>query len=347
MPNRVYPSSITGHNRLAGRLIPAVLLFTLGGFPVAPVAEEPEPEKKEPRSQQTFETADDAVKALVKALDDDSLAEMLNLFNSEYRNELIGGDKAAARHDLTQVKYAVDQGWVLEDDGENRRTLVIGNAEWPFPFPLVKQDKRWRFDTAAGIEEVINRRIGANERNAIAMCAEYIDAQLEYAAEDRDGDKVLEYARQIISTPGEQNGLYWASDNRAQQSPFGPLVADARGYLQGREVGDPYRGYYFKVLSRQGEYQPGGRYDYVINGNMIAGFALVSYPADYGNSGIMSFVCSHQGVVYQADLGEQSDLIAGGMDVYNPAGEDWSEVKNDDDAASQTPADSAADKSKP
>jgi len=285
-------------------------------------------------NQSDFESPKAAVEALQTALEQDNIKALLKIFNPKYKQELTGGDPAVSRHERQQVLTAMQDTWKLRDDGEDRKVLIIGPNAWPFPFPLVRTGNRWRFDTASGIEEVIERHIGENELNAIKMCGEYLDAQLEYARKDRDGDGVLEYAQQITSSPGQKNGLYWSSEKGQSVSPFGPLVADARGYLQGRKPGDPYKGYYFKILTRQGKHQPGGRYDYIINGNMIAGFGLISYPADYANSGIMSFVCNHQGKVFQADLGENTELIAGGIDVYNP-NETWELVKKENDEQSE------------
>ncbi len=173
---------------------------------------------------------------------------------------------------------------------------------------------------------MIIRRIGRNELSAVEICQAYMEAQIQYARTDRDGDDVREFAQTILSDEGQMGGLYWEAGDGEELSPFGPLVAEARDYLEGREVGDPFKGYYYKILTRQGAKAPGGRYDYIINGNMIAGFALIAFPADHGNSGIMTFVCNHQGKVYQKDLGEDTDLIAGGMVVYNPDST-WSEVR--------------------
>ncbi len=288
-----------------------------------------------PLSNQTdFESPKAAVEALMVALEHDNVKALLKIFDPKYKQELTGGDTAASRHERQQVLTAMQETWKLRNDGKDRKVLIIGPNAWPFPFPLVKNGNRWRFDTASGIEEVIERHIGENELNAIEMCSEYLDAQLKYARKDRDGDGVLEYAQQITRSPGQKNGLYWSSKDGQDVSPFGPLVADARGYLQGRKPADPYKGYYFKILTRQGALQPGGRYDYIINGNMIAGFGLISYPAEYGNSGIMSFVCNHQGKVFQADLGQNTELIARGIDVYNP-NEIWELVKKENDKQSE------------
>ena len=200
--------------------------------------------------------------------------------------------------------------------------LIVGEEEWPFPILIVQEEEGWSFDTEDGIEEIVDRRIGRNELAAIAIARAYVDAQIEYARSDRDGDDVLEYAQRLASTPGERDGLYWEAESEEDLSPFGPLMQGAERYLETKEPGDPIKGYYFRILTRQGGNPPGGSHDYVINGNMIAGFALVAYPADYENSGVMTFVVSHRGKVHQKDLGEFSE-----MDEYDPD-HTWTEVED-------------------
>jgi len=277
--------------------------------------------------QKTFTSPDAAVDSLLAALENDDLDALLDIFGREYEEDIIGGDPIASRVARKQVFEKAQKMHKLRDDGEDKKVLLIGPKAWPVPFPLVKEGGIWRFDTEAGIEEVVNRRIGKNELHAIAICKAYIEVQIEYSSIDRDGDEVLEYAQQIASTEGKMDGLFWEAGENQEPSPLGPLVADAKDYLEGRETGDPFQGYYYKVITRQGSDAPGGRYDYIINGNMIAGFAVVAFPADYDNSGIMTFMCSHQGKVYQKNFGEDSDLIAAGIDEYNPDAS-WSEVKD-------------------
>jgi len=195
------------------------------------------------------------------------------------------------------------------------------------PIPLIKAGAGWRFDTPAGIEEIVNRRIGENELSAIDVSAAYVKGQKQFAGQDRDGDRVLEYAQNIKSSKGAQDGLYWEAKVGEELSPFGPLVAEQQDYLKDRNPGDPFKGYYFKILTRQGEKAPGGRHDYVINGNMIAGFAMAAFPADYGVSGIMTFIVSHHGLVYQKDIGPNSLLLGRALQVFNPD-QTWVEVKN-------------------
>jgi Protein of unknown function (DUF2950) len=288
----------------------AVIISLLFSAPLISAAEE--------NRQQTYAEAEDAVAALLAALQKKDIVDLLDVFGSQYEEELVGGDEVASRENREIVAKAMQTRTDLVEDGKDRKILIIGSEEWPLPFPLVKEKRRWRFDTAAGIEEIINRRIGRNELNAINTCHAYIDAQVEYASEDHDGDEVLEYAQVITSTEGKKDGLFWEAKEGEEMSPFGPFVADAKGYLEGRDPGDPFKGYYYKIITRQGAHAPGGRYDYIINGNMIAGFGLIAFPADYGNSGVMTFMCNHNGKVYEKDLGPDSDLIAAGIDEYNP-----------------------------
>ena len=275
----------------------------------------------------TFKTADAAVNELIAALEKDDLDNLLDIFGREWEEELIGGDPIASREARKRTSKRAQEMHKLRDDGKDRKILYIGSEAWPVPFPLVKDGRKCHFDTEAGIEEAVNRRIGENELNAIAICRAYIDAQVEYSSADHDGDEVLEYAQKITSTEGKEDGLFWEAGENEEFSPFGPLIADSGDYLEDIEPGDPFKGYHYKIISRQGANAVGGRYDYIINGNMIAGFAFIAFPADHDNSGIMTFMCSHQGKVYQKNFGEDSDLISAGIDEYNPDAS-WAEVED-------------------
>jgi len=283
----------------------------------------------EEKKQKTFDTPEAAAAALVDALGSEKLDGFFDIFDHQYKDELLGGDEAAARVQIKRVHAAAKEMYRVRPDVEDRMVMLVGKKIWPVPFPIVEEKGRWRFDTEAGLEEVINRRIGRNELNAISVVRAYVAAQEQYASVDRDGDEVLEYAQRIGSRADKKDGLYWEVDPDSDEelSPFGPLVADARAYMEGRDPGDPYQGYYFTLLTRQGLNPPGGRYDYVINGNMIAGYAMIAFPADYDNSGIMTFVVNHQGEVYEKDLGEDTDWIAGGIFEYNPD-ETWTRVED-------------------
>ena len=294
----------------------AVLLLAI---PLATFAAEPK----------TFPTPEAAVDALMAALKADDDAAMVAIFGDTHKDLVVTPDRAANSVTRAKILSAMQTLRVLDDRGPDRRVILIGDQAWPMPIPLVREKGAWRFATEQGADEVINRRIGGNERNAITVLRAYLDAQRQYASRDRDGDNVLQYAQRLGSTAGKHDGLYWPADANAddEQSPFGPLVAESEGYLKGHKEGDPYRGYYFKILTRQGKSAPGGAYNYVINGRMLAGFAMVAYPAQYGDSGVMTFIVSNNGKVYERDLGVKSLSAGAAMTTFDP-GPGWKEVKN-------------------
>jgi hypothetical protein len=236
---------------------------------------------------------------------------------------LLNVDRVQATNDLEAFNSALVATNHFVRVSDKKLVLEVGEDLWPFPVPLVKATGGWRFDTEAGREEIINRRVGRNELGVLAAMRAYVDAQREYASEDRDGDQVLEYAQKLASSPGLTDGLYWPVELNGEMSPLGPLVADARteGYLHNTSDSagpQPFHGYYFRILTRQGKHAPGGEYDYIINGNMIGGFALVAWPADYGQTGVMTFVVNQQGRVYQKDLGPNTEKTAKAMKTYDP-----------------------------
>jgi Protein of unknown function (DUF2950) len=277
--------------------------------------------------QETFATPEAAVEALMAALKADSDPAMLAIFGEEHKDLIVSSDPSATSATRAKILAAMQTLHVLKEPSPDRRVLVIGDEAWPMPIPIVRAGDRWRFATEEGAEEIVNRRIGGNERNAIYVLRAYIDAQRAYAAVDRDGDDVLQYAQKVASTPGKHDGLYWPADpaNGEEPSPFGPLIAEAAAYLKGHVAGDPYLGYYFRILTRQGKHAPGGAYNYVINGRMIAGFAMVAYPAEYGKGGVMTFIVSHNGKVYEKDLGKNSAAVGAAMSTFDP-GAGWREV---------------------
>ncbi len=269
--------------------------------------------------RRAFQTPQAAAEALMEACKKNDTKALIGIFGDVYRthtDRINDAEEAAHRREFYErasqfVKY--------EKQGDDRVLLVVGRDLWPFPAPLVKDKAGWRFDAAAGMKEMLARRIGENESDAIEVCREYVKAQVEYASEDRDGDEVREYAQRIASTPGKRDGLYWKVDVEGGEplSPLGPFLAKA-GAGEDRKPGEPFMGYYFKIITKQGGHPPGGKYDYVINGNMIAGFALVAWPADYGESGVMTFVVSHQGKVFESDLGKETPTRAAAMSEYDP-----------------------------
>ena len=278
--------------------------------------------------QKTFATPEAAVDAYMAALKANDDAALIAIFGAEHRDLIITPDTAA--NSATRAKFlaALQAFRVLDVRGPDRRVLLIGDQAWPFPVPLVKDKGAWRFATENGADEILNRRIGGNERSAIVVLRAYIDAQRQYASRDRDGHGVLQYAQKLGSTPGKRDGLYWPADaaKGEEPSPFGPLVAESAPYLKGHKEGDAFRGYHFKILTRQGKNAPGGAYSYVINGRMIAGFALVAYPARFGDSGVMSFMVSNNGRIYEKDLGKNSTAIGLNMTTFDP-GPGWKEIK--------------------
>jgi hypothetical protein len=277
--------------------------------------------------QKTFATPDEAADALLAALKADDDAALLAIFGDQHKDVVVTPDRAANSATRAKAVTAMQTFRLLEEQGSDRRILVIGDQAWPFPIPLVKSGERWRFATEQGEDELVNRRIGANERSAINVLRAYLDAQKDYATKDRDGDGVLQYAQRLGSTPGKRDGLYWPADaaKGEEESPFGPLVAESAPYLKGHKAGDAYRGYHFRILTRQGKSAAGGAYSYLINGRMIAGFAMVAYPAQYGQSGVMTFIVSHNGKVFEKNLGKTSAELGAKMTAFDP-GPGWKEV---------------------
>ena len=221
---------------------------------------------------------------------------------------------------------------MIEMVSDSKAMLSIGEKDWPLPIPIVKKGKTWYFDTKAAKVEILNRRIGRNELFTIKFCEAFVDAQLEYALKDNDGDGLFEYAEKFWSDPGKKNGLYWETKEGEEPSPLGPFAAEAYkagyGKQKSSDKSRPYHGYYFRILKAQGKNAPGGAYDYIVKGNMIGGFALVAYPAQYGNSGIMTFIVNQAGVVYQKNLGKDTAKIAQAIKLFDPD-KTWKKVESE------------------
>jgi hypothetical protein len=275
-----------------------------------------------------FSSPDDAVKALVAAVKAGDRAGVDAIFGPEIK-ELLSGDPKQDAIEFAAFAKSVAQFAHLSQKSEDRYVLNIGDQNWPMPIPLVRKDGAWFFDAVAGKDEVLSRRIGMDEITAIGVCRTYVVAQREYQSEDRDGSGVLKYAQKIRSTRGAKDGLYWHASDDEEQSPLGPLVTEARqeGYNAKAADGEPqpFHGYLFKILTAQGAAAPGGAYSYIINGNMVAGFALVAYPAHWGESGVMTFIVNQSGKVYECNLGPQSAEIAVALTEFNPDS-DWTPV---------------------
>jgi hypothetical protein len=265
-----------------------------------------------------YATPDAALQAFRAAVDGEGGKGLLDLFGREYEADLIGGDPAEARQNLASLRRMAAQGMTLTSEGEARMTIVMGRRGWPMPVPLIKGPDGWRFDVKEGIQEITDRRVGRNELAAIDFCRAFIDAQRQYVARDHDQDGVLEFAQRLQSSEGKQDGLYWQAGADGVVSPLGPFAAASEQYLLERKAGEPFHGYYFRVLKEQGDNPPGGRYNYLINGNMIAGFAMIGWPADYRRSGIMTFQCGHNGQILQKDLGPDTAKLASAITDFDP-----------------------------
>lgn len=294
------------------------LLLALAALPAAGFAAQPQP------AQRLFSSPDEALQAMVAAAKAKDHVALQAIFGPITR-DLEPGDPVEEAAEFEHFVRHVQEGVELVKEGETKVIMVFGAKKWPFPVPIVKQGDSWLFDTAAGREEILNRRIGRNELTAIKTSRAYVDAQREYyALAEPDGDQLPKYAQHMLSSPGRKNGLYWLTAAGEKESPLGPLVAKAKeeGYMQPRKKGEsgprPFHGYYFRILRQQGPSAPGGKFSYVINGNMVAGFALVAYPARWGVSGVMTFIVNQRGRVYQKNLGPKTAEIARKMKAYNP-----------------------------
>lgn len=300
-------------NRLLVSLTTVAILCTVASFASA---------------QQAFQTPDEAASALVGAVKAGDQKAIVAVLGPDGVDIASSGDEVADAATRQKFLSAYDVKHQIAMDGDSKATLVIGQEDFPLPIPLLRKDGMWRFDTAAGRQEILARRIGKNELDAIQTSLAYVDAQNEYSEKDRTGAGVNTYAQRVISQPGKKDGLYWPASQGEDASPLGELVAQATA--QGYRTGGgrtPFHGYYFKILTKQGAAAPGGELDYVVRGKMIGGFALVAYPAEYRNSGVMTFIVNHAGVVYQKDLGPRTAKLAEGMTSFNPD-QTWQKVSD-------------------
>ncbi|MGO9374160.1 MAG: DUF2950 domain-containing protein [Syntrophobacteraceae bacterium] len=281
--------------------------------------------------QATFRSPEEAVRALVEALGANDEKKLLAIFGyGPGAKQLISsGDEVADRAGRERFLQAYQEKNRIAEVNSSKAVLEIGNEAWPFPIPIERVGKDWRFSAKHGKEELLNRRIGKNELSAIQVCLAYVDAQREYASKDRNGDGVLEYSQKFLSEPGKKDGLYWEAKEGEEQSPLGPLIGEAKKEGYKKKAGNqpsPYHGYFYKILKTQGRNAPRGAYDYVINGRMTGGFAMVAYPAGYGSSGIKTFIVSQDGVVYEKDLGKNTESIAQEMKKFDPD-RSWGKVE--------------------
>jgi len=270
-------------------------------------------------AQQAFKTPEEAATALVGAAKSGDMKAITTVLGPDGDDIVSSGDEVADAATRAKFVTAYDAKHTIAMEGDSKAIMVIGPDDFPLPIPIIRKDGQWRFDTAAGREEILFRRIGENELDAIQSALAYVDAQDEYAEKDRTGAGINTYAQRIISQPEKKDGLYWPTSQGEDPSPLGELIAEAT--KQGYRVGGgrtPFHGYYFKILTRQGPAAPGGEADYVVNGKMIGGFALVAYPAEYRNSGVMTFIVNHAGTVFQKDLGPNTAQLAERMTSFNP-----------------------------
>jgi hypothetical protein len=272
-------------------------------------------------AQLTFASAADASGALVSAAKEKNKDQLRKILGAAM-DDLASGDPVQDANDLDSFAQHANEKDRLEQVSDTRAIVHIGSKDWPFPIPIEKDASgKWYFDTAAGRDEILDRRIGDNELTTIEVVRAYVDAQREYASKDRMGDSVLQYAQKIKSSAGKRDGLYWPAAEGEEESPFGPLVADAQDEGYGKKLGSgskPYHGYFYRILTKQGPHTPAGAYSYLVNDRMISGFALIAYPAQYGNTGIMSFIVNHDGKVYQKDLGPNTTDVASKIDSFDP-----------------------------
>jgi DUF2950 family protein len=273
--------------------------------------------------QKSFASPEEAVKALVDAIKANNNPELLAIFGHGSEDVFSSGDEIADKNTHEKFISLYEEKNKLEKETPDKVVLDIGSDDWPLPIPIVRKGNVWVFDTKAGSEEILSRRIGRDELDAIQAMHGYVDAQRDYVTKDRDGNGFVEFAQRIISTGGKRDGLYWDSKEGEEESPLGPLFAEAEkvGYNPKKKQNDqpiPFHGYLYKILKGQGKNAPGGQYDYVVDGKMILGFALVAYPAKYGSSGIMTFIVNQDDVIYEKDLGKNTEQIVRAMQTYDP-----------------------------
>jgi len=281
--------------------------------------------------QKTFSTPDEAVQALVKASEDGSQEELLAVFGDDGKELVYSGDTVQDKTRMQRFVKAYNTKHTLVTKDDNTRILQVGASDWPMPIPIINDGGKWRFDTAAGKQEVLFRRIGHNELGAIAACRGFIDAQKDYAAVGHDGLPAGIFAAKLMSDPGKQNGLYWETKEDEPTSPAGLFLAKAggEGYgtSAGRQDSEPYHGYFYRILQAQGLAAKGGAKSYLSDGKLTSGVALVAYPAQYKVTGVMTFIINQRGIVYQKDLGDNTLDLAAAITEYNPD-KTWTRVKD-------------------
>jgi len=278
-------------------------------------------------AQQSFPSPDEAVKALVVAVRANDVKALLSILGPESRALISSGDEAADRTGRDKFLKAFNVANTFQQESADEMTLCVGADSWPMPIPIVKKGSLWMFDVRKGKQEILNRRIGRNELHVIDILNAYVDAQHEYATKDCGRSGKVEFAQRIISSKGKHDGLFWEAKDGEQESPLGPLVAQAAKEGYANPNLQPFHGYYFKILKGQGKHAHGGAYNYVIKGRMILGFAIISYPAEYGNSGVMTFMVNQEGVIFQKNLGRNTKRLAEAMKIFDPD-KTWSKAED-------------------
>ena len=276
-----------------------------------------------------YQSSQGAVDAFVAALRKNDVKKLVKIFGDGSEKLFVSEDKVADKNVRTAFLQLYDEKHKLLSRDDGSRVLIVGKSQWPFPVPIAHEDsKGWLFDSPAGFEEIMNRRIGRNELDAIQTVLAIADAQRDYYRQDRNGDGVLEYAQKFRSTEGQHDGLYWQTKKGEALSPLGAFVADAsdEGYTS---ASNSYHGYHYRLISSQGSHAPGGEYDYMVRSNQIGGFAIVAYPAAYGETGVMTFVMSHSGVMYQRDLGPTTKDLAFAINSFDPD-DNWQKISERD-----------------
>lgn len=316
------------------RVVPIALLLLSVSACARNAAEVSPPGATNARARE-FSSPEEAEAALVKGVAAHDRKELISIFGPESEGMLQTGDEVADKEAFDEFATALAAKHSLEKLDEESYVILVGEKEWPFPIPLVKEGGAWVYDTELGKEEIIDRRIGENELRTIRTCRSYVQAQREYKGKDRDGDGVREYAQRAVSSAGKKDGLYWPASDKDEQSPFGPLAAEAaqEGYRKKGEAPMPFHGYFFKILTAQGPDAAGGAKSYLDKkGNMTKGFALLAYPTKWNSSGVMSFAVNQEGIVYEKDLGVQTLATAEEMTAFDP-GAGWEPVADADEDA--------------
>jgi hypothetical protein len=271
--------------------------------------------------QQDFESPEAAAQALAAAVQSAESGALLEVLGSQAEPVLNSGDPVQDKNSRDRFLQAYTSAHVLQRAADGVTTLAVGKDEWPFPFPIVQHDGRYRFDSTAGVEEIINRRVGANELATIQSCLAFVDAQREYYVRNAERDPLLHFAQKLASTPGHKDGLYWPTSGDELPSPLGEAFARARseGYFkEGVSGSAPYHGYIYRLLTSQGSHAAGGAYDYMVRDKLLGGFALLAFPAEYGVSGVMTFIVNHDGVVFSKDLGRTTAAGVQLIETFDP-----------------------------